>query len=162
MLVLRYAPPRRTIRFKRDFHKYVMMLCEYYGCKANYESNIDDYYETFIEEGFKNYIMWRPKSTIDPMRKNVKVKYGTPSNDPFAIQKQTDIADEYIKTRYHKIYFVTLVKQLIDFDPSDRTKYDECIAFFMALIAGTERKQANQPMVNTLSILPVKSIRKSA
>ena len=130
MLVLRYAPPRRTIRFKRDFHKYVMMLCEYYGCKANYESNIDDYYETFIEEGFKNYIMWRPKSTIDPMRKNVKVKYGTPSNDPFAIQKQTDIADEYIKTRYHKIYFVTLVKQLIDFDPADRTKYDECIAFF--------------------------------
>lgn len=154
LMILRFAPVQR-MRFKSDFHKYVMMLCEYYGCKANYESNIDDYYEKFIEEGFKNYIMWRPKSTIDPMRKNVRTKYGTPSNDPFALQKQTDIADEYIKTRFHKIYFLELVKQLIAFDPDDRTKFDDCIAFFMALIAGTERKTDNKPKLNGLSIIPV-------
>ena len=156
LCVLRFAPPRKSIRFKYEFHDYVMMLCEYYGCKANYESNIDDYYETFILAGFKHYIMWRPKATIDPMRKNMKVKYGTPSNDGFALQKQTDVADEYIKTRYHKIYFVDLVRQLIDFDPEDRTRFDECIAFFMALIAGTERKMDNKPSANGLSILPTR------
>lgn len=155
MLVLRFAPPRASIRFKSDFHKYIMMLCEYYGCKANYESNIDDYYEKFIEEGFRNYVMWRPKCTIDPMRKKVRTKYGTPSNDAFALQKQTDIADEYIKTRYHKIYFVVLVRQLIAFDPEDRTHFDDCIAFFMALIGGVERKQDNKPAGVGLSILPV-------
>lgn len=155
LMVLRYAPPRRSIRFKADFHRYVMMLCEYYGCKANYESNIDDYYEKFIEEGYKNFVMWRPKSTIDPQRKNVKIKYGTPSNDPFALQKQTDIADEYIKMRYHKIYFVELVRQLIAFDPADRTHYDDCIAFFMALIAGTDRKANATVNTTGLSILPV-------
>ena len=132
-----------------------MMLCEYYGCKANYENNIDDYYETFIEEGYKHYVMWRPKTTIDPMRKKkLADKYGTPSNDPFALQKQTDIADEYIKVRWHKIYFIPLVKQLIAFDQSDRTHSDECIAFFMALIGGTERKQDNKPKISGMSILP--------
>jgi hypothetical protein len=154
LCVLRFAPPRRSIRFKYEFHEYIMMLCEYYGCKANYENNIDDYYETFIQRGFKHYVMWRPKSTIDPMRKNVKAKYGTPSNDAFALQRQTDIADEYIKTRYHKIYFIPLVEQLINFDPNDRTHFDECIAFFMALIAGTNRKTENEVAPTKLAFLP--------
>lgn len=154
LMVLRYAPKRGSIRLKSDFHKYVMMLCEYYGCKANYESDVDDYYEKFIEEGFKNYVMWRPKCTIDPMRRNVRTKYGTPSKDPFALQKQHDIADEYIKTRYHKIYFVELVRKLISFDKDDRTHFDDCIAFFMALIGGVEKKMDNKPRASALSILP--------
>lgn len=133
--VLRYA--QRT-RFKADFHKNVMMLCQYYGCKANYESDVDDYYEKFLEEGYKNYIMWRPKSTVDPQRKNVKTKYGTPSKDPFALQKHTQTIDEYIKTRYDKIYFIELIDQLINYDIDDRTKFDDVIAFGMALIGGTE------------------------
>lgn len=154
LMVLRYAPKRGSIRLKSDFHKYVMLLCEYYGCKANYESDVDDYYEKFIEEGFKNYVMWRPKCTIDPMRRNVKTKYGTPSKDPFALQKQHDIADEYIKTRYHKIYFVELVRKLISFDKDNRTEFDDCIAFFMALIGGVEKKMDNKPRTSALSILP--------
>jgi hypothetical protein len=154
LMVLRFAPWPR-MRFKRDFHKYVMMLCEYYGCKANYESNIDDYYEAFIEEGFKNYVMWRPKCTIDPQRKNAKYKYGTPSNDAFALQKQTDIADEYIKTRYHKIYFIEAVDSFIKYDPEDRTKSDDAIAFMMALIGGTDRKMDVKPNTSKLSILRV-------
>lgn len=155
LLVLRYAPKRGSIRLKADFHKYVMMLCEYYGCKANYESDIDDYYEKFLEEGFKNYVMWRPKNTIDPKRKNVNYKYGTPSKDPFAFQRQIDLGDEYIKMRYHKIYFVELVKQLINFDRDDRTHSDECIAFFMAIIAGMEKREDNKPNEKKLAILPV-------
>jgi len=133
--VVRYA--QRT-RYKRQFHANVMLLCQYFGCKANYESNVDDYYEEFIAQGFKHFVMWRPKCTIDPQRKKFKVKYGTPSNDAFALQKQTLIADEYIKTRYHKIYFIELVLQLIEFDPDDRTKSDDAIAFMMAIIGGQE------------------------
>lgn len=157
LMVLRYAPPRGSIRLKADFHKYIMMLCEYYGCKANYESDIDDYYEKFGEEGFKNYVMWRPKCTIDPRRKKKEYKYGTPSKDPFALQKQHDIADEYIKNRYDKIYFVELVRKLIGFDKDDRTSFDDCIAFFMALIGGMEKKSDNKPKTSGLSILPVQN-----
>lgn len=155
LVVLRYAPVRKSIKRKRDFHKYIMMLCEYYGCKANYESDIDDYYETFELEGFVNYVMMRPKNTIDPNRKRAVYKYGTPSKDPYALQRQHDIAYDYIVIRYQKIYFVELVLKLIAFDPDNRTDFDDCIAFFMALIGGTDRKQDNKPTNQTLRILPI-------
>lgn len=133
LFVCRYA--QRT-RLKADFHKMVMIICQYYGCKANYESDVDDYYETFLQEGFKNYVMWRPKCTIDPTRRNVTVKYGTPSKDPFAFQKHFQILVEYLLSRWHKIYFIELIDQLIDYDIEDRTKSDEVIAAGMALIGG--------------------------
>lgn len=155
LVILRYAPLRKSIRRKRDFHKYIMMLCEYYGCMANYESDIDDYYETFELEGFINYVMMRPKNTIDPNRKKRDYKYGTPSKDPYALQRQHDIAYDYIVIRYHKIYFVELVRKLITFDPEERTEFDDCIAFFMALIGGTDRKQDVKPKTSGLKILPV-------
>lgn len=135
LFVCRYA--QRT-RLKADFHKMVMIICQYYGCKANYESDVDDYYETFLQEGFKNYVMWRPKCTIDPTRKNVTIKYGTPSKDAFAFQKHFQILSEYLLSRWHKIYFIELIDQLIDYDVEDRTKSDEVIAAGMALIGGFE------------------------
>lgn len=133
LMVCRYV--QRT-RFKADFHRNIMLMAQYYGCKANYESNIDDYYETFLQEGFKNYVMWRPKCTIDPTRKKHTVKYGTPSNDAYAFQKHTQIIDEYIKNHYHKIYFLDVIEQMVNYDIEDRTKFDEVIAFGMALIGG--------------------------
>ncbi len=133
--VCRYA--QRT-KFKKDFHKNVMLMCEYYGCKANYESDVDDFYETFLDEGFKHYVMWRPKCTIDPQRKGVKYKYGTPSKDAYALNKHFQITDEYIKARYHKMYFPELIQQCMDYDPDNRTDYDEVVAFGMCLIAGKD------------------------
>lgn len=135
LFVCRYA--QRT-RLKADFHKMVMVICQYYGCKANYESDVDDYYETFLQEGFKNYVMWRPKCTIDPTRRNVTIKYGTPSKDAFALQKHYQITVEYLLSRWHKIYFIELIDQYIDYDHDDRTKSDEVIAAGMALIGGFE------------------------
>lgn len=155
-MVVRYA--QRT-RYKADFHKNVMLLCQYFGCKANYESDVDDFYEKFLDLGYKHYIMWRPKCTIDPQRKNVKVKYGTPSKDAFALQKQTIIADEYIKSRYHKIYFLKLVEQLIEFDPDDRTKSDEVIAFMMALIGGEEGTKDTTPQ-KPMKMLEIRKSKK--
>lgn len=156
-VVLRYA--QRT-KFKADFHKNVMLLCQYYGCKANYESDVDDYYEKFLENGFKNYIMWRPKSTVDPQRKNVKTKYGTPSKDPFALQKHTEVIDEYIKLRYDKIYFLELVEQLIDYDIEDRTKFDDVIAFGMALIGGMDGAGRNNEPTKPMKMLAIKKSKK--
>jgi len=135
LFVCRYA--QRT-RLKADFHKMVMIICQYYGCKANYESDVDDYYETFLQEGYKNYIMWRPKCTIDPTRRNVTIKYGTPSKDAFALQKHYQITVEYLLSRWHKIYFIELIDQYIAYDHEDRTKSDEVIAAGMALIGGFE------------------------
>lgn len=135
LCVIRYSdrPPLKSI-----FHDNVIMLCEYFGCKANYESDVEDYYEYFINKGYKNYVMWRPKSTIDPNRKNKKVKYGTPSKDPFALQKHFDTVYDYVELHCDKIYFIELIEDLIGYKHAKRTKYDDTVAFGMSLLAGTE------------------------
>lgn len=158
MFVCRYA--QRT-RLKADFHKMVMIICQYYGCKANYESDVDDYYETFLQEGFKNYVMWRPKCTIDPTRRNVTIKYGTPSKDPFAFQKHFQILVEYLLSRWHKIYFIELIDQLIDYDIEDRTKSDEVISAGMALIGGFEGTTARAKDTRSTQFIKFKNQQKA-
>lgn len=135
LCVVRYSdrPPLKSI-----FHDNIIMLCEYFGCKANYESDVEDYYEYFIGKGYKNYVMWRPKSTIDPSRKNKKVKYGTPSKDPFALQKHFDTVYDYVELHCDKIYFDELIVDLMAYKHAKRTKYDDTVAFGMSLLAGTE------------------------
>lgn len=135
LCVVRYAdrPPLKSI-----FHDNIIMLCEYFGCKANYESDVEDYYEYFISNGYKNYVMWRPKSTIDPNKKNKKVKYGTPSKDPFALQKHFDTVYDYVELHCDKIYFEELILDLISYKHAKRTKYDDTVAFGMSLLAGME------------------------
>jgi hypothetical protein len=135
LCVVRYSdrPPLKSI-----FHDNIIMLCEYFGCKANYESDVEDYYEYFINKGYKNYVMWRPKSTIDPNRKNKKVKYGTPSKDPFALQKHFDTVYDYVELHCDKIYFDELIVDLMAYKHAKRTKYDDTVAFGMSLLAGTE------------------------
>lgn len=139
LCVVRYCdrPPLKSI-----FHDNIIMLCEYFGCKANYESDVEDYYEYFINSGYKNYVMWRPKSTIDPNRKNKKVKYGTPSKDPFALQKHFDTVYDYVELRCNKIYFIELIEDLMAYKHAKRTKYDDTVAFGMSLLAGTENVKA--------------------
>ena len=135
LCVVRYSdrPPLKSI-----FHDNIIMLCEYFGCKANYESDVEDYYEYFINKGYKNYVMWRPKSTIDPNKKNKKVKYGTPSKDPFALQKHFDTVYDYVELHCDKIYFTELIEDLMAYKHLKRTKYDDTVAFGMSLLAGTE------------------------
>lgn len=139
LVVVRYAdrPPLKSI-----FHDNIILLCEYFGCKANYESDVEDYYEYFINRGYKNYVMWRPKSTIDPNKKNKKVKYGTPSKDPFALQKHFDTIFDYVELYCDKIYFNELIEDLIAYKHLKRTKYDDTVAFGMSLLAGTENVKA--------------------
>lgn len=123
-------------RMVDDFHKNVMIICQYYGCKVNYESDVNSFYETFIREGYRHYVMWTPKIAIDPTKRNHTPRPGTLSKDPFAFQKQFQVLVEYLYARWHKIYFIEIIDQLIDFDVNDRTKSDHVIAFTMALLGG--------------------------
>lgn len=133
MVVCRYAQRTRMVE---DFHKMVMIIIQYYGCKVNYECDVPDFYETFLRELFKFYVMWTPKIAVDPSKRNHTPRPGTLSKDPFAFQKQFQVLVEYLLSRWHKILFIELIDQLIDFDVEDRTKSDEVIAFCMALLGG--------------------------
>lgn len=135
LVVCRYAQRTRLVD---DFHKNVMIICQYYGCKVNYEADINTFFETFLREGYRNYVMWTPKIAIDPTKRNHTLRPGTLSKDPFAFQKQFQVLVEYLLARWHKILFIELIDQLLDFDIDDRTKSDDVIAFCMALLGGWE------------------------
>lgn len=146
MVVCRYAQRTRMVE---DFHKMVMIIIQYYGCKVNYECDVPDFYETFLRELFKFYVMWTPKIAVDPSKRHHTPRPGTLSKDPFAFQKQFQVLVEYLLSRWHKILFIELIDQLIDFDINDRTKSDEVIAFCMALLggwqSGTSTVKDNRP-----------------
>ena len=157
LVVCRYAQRTRMVE---DFHKNVMIICQYFGCKVNYECDVPDYYETFIREGFRNYVMWTPKVAIDPTKRNHTPRPGTLSKDPFAFQKQFQVLVEYLYSRWNKIYFIELIDQLIDFDVNDRTKSDEVIAFTMALLAGWESGHQKPKDTRTPEFMKFKNMRK--
>lgn len=155
--ILRYAQRTRRVE---DFHKNVMIICQYFGCKVNYEADVPDYYETFVRELFKHYVMWTPKVAIDPTKRNHTPRPGTLSKDPYAFQKQFQVLVSYLYARWHKIYFIELIDQLIDFDVNDRTKSDEVIAFSMALLGGWETGEQPRKDTRTPSFIKFKNSKK--
>lgn len=157
MPICRYAQRTRMVE---DFHKNVMMICQYYGCKVNYECDVPDFYETFLRHQFKHYVMWTPKIAIDPSKKNHTLRPGTLSKDPFAFQKQFQVLVEYLLARWHKILFIELIDQLIDFDIDDRTKSDEVIAFCMALLGGWQSGTSTVKDTRSTTFLKFKNAQK--
>lgn len=157
--ILRYAQRTRKVE---DFHKNVMIICQYFGCKVNYECDVPDYYETFVRELFKHYVMWTPKIAIDPTKRNHTPRPGTLSKDPYAFQKQFQVLVSYLYARWHKILFIELIDQLIDFDVNDRTKSDEVIAFTMALLGGWETGDTPRKDTRTPQFMKFKNSKKRA
>ena len=155
--ILRYAQRTRRVE---DFHKNVMIILQYFGCKVNYESDVPDYYETFVRELFRNYVMWTPRVAIDPTKRNHTPRPGTLSKDPYAFQKQFQVLVSYLYARWHKIYFIELIDQLRDFDVNDRTKSDEVIAFSMALLGGWETGEQPKKDTRTPQFLKFKNSQK--
>ena len=154
--ILRYA--QRTCRVE-EFHKMVMIICQYYGCKVNYEADVPDYYETFVRELFRHYVMWTPRIAIDPTKRNHTPRPGTLSKDPYAFQKQFQVWVSYLYARWHKIYFNELIDQLIDFDVNDRTKSDDVIAFTMALLGGWETGEQKPKDTRTPQFMKFKNLK---
>lgn len=130
----------------------LMLMCEYYGCKINIENNYDDFVEDFESEGMQFYLMERPKVTLSPVARKQKKTFGTPSKDGFTNARHLRALVEYVVNHGHKIDFVELIDDMLEYDPMDRTPYDDTVSFGMALLGVLEyinnAKQV-QPTVTT-------------
>ncbi len=92
---------------KNLFHTEVLMACHYFGCKATYENANDDYFEWFIDKGYKNFITKTPKSVIDPNRKGKTVQtWGVSPKDPFSLNKQLELAQFWVDNYSHKMFIL--------------------------------------------------------
>lgn len=125
------------------FDEEIMKASLFYGCKIMYEIDYrDDYIRYFTSLGMRSFLEWTPIALRSPTKKNPKVEPGVRSGDAFQHYQQLQIAKCYIdgdsqevyNGHVHRIVYPSLLRQLLKFDNTNRTKSDECICLFMALV----------------------------
>lgn len=155
-------------RLDIHFDEQVLLACMLYGCTANYEIDARaDYYRYFRKQNAGAFLEWTPKIAQNPTKKNFKVEPGSRSGDPFQLAMQLQICKWYIdgtdnevyNGHVHRIKFISLLKQLLKYDHSDRTKFDEVIALMMALLPIMGEIQAPVLPQPKLKILPTHKIK---
>lgn len=159
-------------RLDIHFDEQVLLACKLYGCTANYEIDARaDYYRYFNKMNAGAFLEWTPKIVQNPVKKNFKVEPGSRSGDPFQLSMQLQIAKMYVdgtdnevfNGHVHRIKYISLLNQLLKYDHSNRTPFDQCIALFMALLPiFGEQQMPAIPMGKPRQILPTYKIEKYA
>ncbi len=125
---------------KEELHNQVILAAEYLGYQVYYEFVADDYYTYFKNRGKLGYLAKFPLNAIDPSKRkkdNVERHYGFPVTD-FAMTKQNDSMISYVEHYCEKIYWIELLEDLKNFEPSKRTPSDRTVSAMIALVAGLE------------------------
>lgn len=151
------------------FDEEIMKAALWYGCKICYEIDYrDDYVIYFTKLGMRSFLEWTPAALRSPTKKNPKVEPGVRSGDGFQHYQQLQIAKAYIdgdsQERYnghvHRVVYPSLLNQLLKFNNSDRTKSDECISLFMALVTMFGEDNVQKAMAaQKIKVLPQYKIK---
>jgi len=99
----------------------------------------DDYYTYFKNRGKLGYLAKFPTNAIDPTKRKATTErhYGFPITD-FAMTKQNDSMISYVEHYCDKIYWIELLEDLKNYEPSKRTPSDITVSAMIALVAGLE------------------------
>ena len=119
---------------KEDLHQQIMLACEYYGYKAWYEHNSDDYLSYFRERGRIGYLGKYPLTSIEPSKRNDAERYYGFPTTPFSLTKQADTGIAYFENYCHLIDFEEVLIEAKEFDPNNRTEFDTVVSFLMMLV----------------------------
>jgi hypothetical protein len=136
---------------KETLHEQVLLAAEFYGYKAWYEHNSDDYYSYFKDRSRMLYLGLYPASVIDPNKRDAERFRGFPTT-PFSLTKQNDVGIMYFEYHADKIDFIELLTDAKKYDPNDRTKFDITVSFLMMLVLILEPvppKPKKEPMVKS-------------
>lgn len=129
------------------FFEDMLMMHVYYGTQMNVENNKQAIKKHFRDRGYKEYLMERPESTMDPKsRSNNTVQIGTPAT--------TDTIDQYFMALAHyvMVYICAckhrrIILQLLEMNKANRTKMDLGVAMGWMLI-GCEKKYYRSPVLD--------------
>lgn len=130
-------------RLTAHFDEEVFKACLFWGCTVNYELDAGtEYYRKFCTMGGRKLLEWTPRFAIDPANPNQNIKPGTQSGNPFQLNAQLEVAKMYFDGTSQETYngfthlnkFISVLRQALKYDHSNRTPYDEMIALMMALL----------------------------
>lgn len=149
-------PPLKT-----QMYDQMLFAAIFYGTKAHFETDAgDDYYSYAKEKKLASYIRWTPTCAIDPLKPGKRLP-GTSSKDPFALSKQLELGISFIEHHCHKIYFLDLLKELLEYEHDDRTVYDTVVSFLIMLIdmmgdtkaMNKNAEKKSKPVINTYNLI---------
>lgn len=133
-------------RLIQHLYDEVIKACMFWGCRVNFEISAGDFFYGYFYQ--KNsfdidcldMLYWTP--AVDPNKKNPTIRPGTETASPFELAAQLEAAKIYMDgvstTGYngnmHRVKFVDLLKQCLDYDHANRTPFDLVISMMMALL----------------------------
>ena len=134
-IAMYHARPKRKETMFQDW----ALAAEYYGCKIGVEQVNDEYYGWFTENRLDSFLIWTPEALSRGADNRVKKKTpGIPATGVKAIEYHLTIMVEYMIRNHNKIWFAALLKDMMEFDVEDRTKYDLTMAFGYSLITAKD------------------------
>ena len=121
-------------QIKETLHEQVLLAAEFYGYKAWFEFNSDDYLSYFRDRGRIGYLGTFPKLTIEPSKFETTDRHKGFPTTPFSLTKQTDTGIMYFEYHCNSIDFENLLEDAKKFDPNDRNEFDITVSFLMLLV----------------------------
>ncbi|UJP64008.1 hypothetical protein [Mongoliitalea daihaiensis] len=122
-----------------DFYENALKLVTLFDCTINIEDTKRNIVAYFKQRKAMHRFMKRPRITLstDPSLDKVSTLIGTTATAKNFGYGELYTA-QYIKDYGHDLWFLPLIEQLIDFNMSERTKFDLVVAMFMTEIGDDE------------------------
>mgnify|MGYP003114546113 CR=1 FL=1 len=140
MFVAEYIarPPKAEM-----FYEDMLRMCVFYGCQILVENNKIGLIQYFKKRGYEKYLMARPESTHTKFSKTRQVELGLPTTGQAVISAMTDALQAYVYDyigmkedgTMGNLFFYDLLKDLLEFDVTNRTKFDASMAAGITLLA---------------------------
>jgi len=128
------------------FYEDILMQCIFYGCQVLCENIRIGLINWFEDKGFGRYLMKRPEFTHTSSSRNQQTP-GIPTSGEAVRDSLVNMHEAYVYDSVGfegKLYFNTLVDDLLVFDANNWTKYDPTVAAGLTLLA--TKKNVRKPL----------------
>jgi len=136
---------------KEEFHSQIFYGLEYYGIKMLAERSPTDWEDYAITKRYASPLDSSKKHgyLISTKRSNNSEVYGIAPQDKEAREQHLTEMVEYALNNMHKIKFLRLLKDMVNFNINSRTDYDACMAWGYALMGLKEHQLAVKKVDNS-------------
>ncbi len=112
----------------------LIKVCVFFGCKVLIESQIDDGIRYMNRRGYEPFVMKRPPDTMTTYTAMAAGAPGLPSSQT-VVDLYIKRMKSHIQNYGDRLKQPRIVKDLLMFEPDNRTKYDLAVASHLALLA---------------------------
>ena len=134
------------------YYEDMIKMCRYYGVSILAENQKIGVINWFDHRGYGDFIMYRPEETFTSGR--TQDTPGIPASAPM-INQYVSKLQTFISHHGHRVKFMRLIKEWIEFDPNNTKKFDAAVASGYALIAADAISKPQDIDADISNLLPI-------